>query len=386
MIMFCVCVFPPRFLYVAIFHILCLFIGRPVQTYSEQATLKPNLPDRQQHAIIYTSRHCPEEAKSTGVGLVYHEGLTKDPIRVISEQKGPEGTLSPFSRINYSKTYSVGKDVRVLNIGMVSGESLPSLQANSPLKQKWNSQTSKRGRSDYHRRKGNSRAKGKTPSWRRYEMDMDYPITTMEEAELGPMFSRESNVGFGSSSENPNDRMDTGQSSTGLVNSLAGYQVIGFPSRFFKKGRVFKALWTEPAGDVTNSEDAFVIPSRYGENAFTKIRHFVVAREKQGCCLCLMLNTYHRQGASKDGIKAENYAAVYPLGGEPEVGPNENMTKEPFPIKVEEAGESIDPTSRIDFGRVYTVEHNIKVLKVGRIPNDFLPRLEEYFVNSIVGP
>ena len=217
-------------------------------------------------------------------------------------------------------------------------------------------------------------------------MDMDYPIKTPKGSDSEPMFYRESNAGIGSSSGKLNDPMDTGQRSTGLADSLAGYQVIGFPSRFFKKGRVFKALWTEPAGDVTNTEDAFVIPSRYGENAFTKIRHFVVAREKQGCCLCLMLNTYHRQGASKDGIKAENYAAVYPLGGEPEVGPNENMTKEPFPIKVEEAGESIDPTSRIDFGRVYTVEHNLKVLKVGRIPNDFLPRLEEYFVNSIVGP
>ena len=385
--MFYVCVFPPRFLYVAIFHILCLFIGRPVQTYSEQATLDPNLPDRQQHAIIYTSRHCPEEVSEvTGVGQVHYEDLTKDPIRVISEQKGPEGTLSPLSRINYNKIYSVDMDVRVLNIGMVSKESLPSLQANSPLKRKWNSQTSRRGRSDYHRRKGNSRAKEKSPSRRRYEMDMDYPITTAKESDPEPMFYRESNVGIGSSSGKLNDHMDTGQRSTRLVSSLAGYQVIGFPSRFFKKGRVFKALWTEPAGDVTNSEDAFVIPSRYGENAFTKIRHFVVAREKQGCCLCLMLNTYHRQGASKDGIKAENYAAVYPLGGEPEVGPNENLTKEPFPIKVEEAGESIDPTSRIDFGRVYTVEHNIKVLKVGRIPNDFLPRLEEYFVNSIVGP
>jgi hypothetical protein len=385
--MFSVCVFPPRFLYVAIFHILCLFIGRPVQTYSGQATLQPNLPDPAKHSIIYTSRQCPKElSEVTRAGKVYSEDLFLDPIRVISEQKGPEGTLSPFSRINYSKIYSVGKDVRVLNIGMVSGESLPPLQANSPLKQKSNSQTSKRGRSDYHRRKGNSRAKEKSPSRRRYEMDMDYPIKTPKGSDSEPTFYRESNVGIGSSSGKLNDPMDTGQRSTGLADSLAGYQIIGFPSRFFKKGRVFKALWTEPAGDVTNTEDAFVIPSRYGENAFTKIRHFVVAREKQGCCLCLMLNTYHRQGASKDGIKAENYAAVYRLGGEPEVGPNEDMTKEPFPIKVEEAGESIDPTSRIDFGRVYTVEHNIKVLKVGRIPNDFLPRLEQYFVDSIVGP
>jgi hypothetical protein len=164
------------------------------------------------------------------------------------------------------------------------------------------------------------------------------------------------------------------------------YQLITTPSRFFKKGRVFKALWTEPAGDLTDTADPFVIPSRFGEKAFTKIRHFVVVREMQGCCLCLMLNTYNRQGASKEGVRAENYAAVYPLGGEAQVAAEERLTKAPFPIKVEEVGESIDPTSRINFGRVYMVEHNIKVLKVGRIPDGHLQRLEEYFVKSIVGP
>jgi hypothetical protein len=176
-----------------------------------------------------------------------------------------------------------------------------------------------------------------------------------------------------------------GVSELTLTNS-PGYQIIHTPARFFKKGRVFKTLWTEPAGDVTDTEHEFVIPSRYGEIAFTKIRHFVVVREKQGCSLCLMLNTYHRQGASKNRIRADNYAAVYPVGGEVRLSPDENLTKAPFPIKVEEAREYIDPTSRINFGRLYTVEHNIKVLKVGRIPNEHLPRLDEYFVNSIVGP
>jgi hypothetical protein len=75
-----------------------------------------------------------------------------------------------------------------------------------------------------------------------------------------------------------------------------------------------------------------------------------------------MLNTYHRQGASKNGIRVDNYAAVYPVGGEVRLSPDENLTKAPFPIKVEEAREYIDPTSRINFGRLYTVEHNIKVL------------------------
>lgn len=62
------------------------------------------------------------------------------------------------------------------------------------------------------------------------------------------------------------------------------------------------------------------------------------------------------------------------------------MSKEPFPIKVEDPKEIIHPKSRLNFGRVYTVEHNIKVLKVGRIPDEHLARLDRYFVERIAGP
>lgn len=43
------------------------------------------------------------------------------------EQSGPEGDLGSSSRINYSKMYTVDNYVRVLNIGMVTKDSLPNL-------------------------------------------------------------------------------------------------------------------------------------------------------------------------------------------------------------------------------------------------------------------
>jgi hypothetical protein len=164
-----------------------------------------------------------------------------------------------------------------------------------------------------------------------------------------------------------------------------GYEVIREPSRFFKKGRVIKVLWTEPAGNVSESEDSFVIPSRFGEKAFAKIRRFVVVREMQDCCWCLMLNTHHSKGASKAGVNPDNYAAVFPLGGTFQLGPDENLTKEPFPIKVEVSGESISPKSRLNFGRIYTLEHNIRVKKVGRIPDQYLQQLDDYFSQTSAG-
>lgn len=108
---------------------------RAVQTYSGQGTLKSNLPNPHNHAIIYTSKKCPPELSNTDKdGNVVIEALTLDPIRVTSEQSGPEGVLHPASRINFSKLYTVEKNVRVLNIGMVHANSMEALQNYSPLK------------------------------------------------------------------------------------------------------------------------------------------------------------------------------------------------------------------------------------------------------------
>ncbi|TVY85290.1 hypothetical protein LSUE1_G001296 [Lachnellula suecica] len=95
-------------------------ICSPIHTYNGQATLKPKLPERQQHAIIYTSRDCPpEHSYTTADGTFIKENLSKDPIKVRREQNGPEGDLGVYSRLNYSKIYTVENFVRVLNIGMV---------------------------------------------------------------------------------------------------------------------------------------------------------------------------------------------------------------------------------------------------------------------------
>ncbi|PVH81044.1 hypothetical protein DL98DRAFT_417327, partial [Cadophora sp. DSE1049] len=160
-----------------------------------------------------------------------------------------------------------------------------------------------------------------------------------------------------------------------------GYEQIDQPSHFFRLGRVFKTPWTEPAGNVTDVEGPLLIQS-LGSTFFTKIRHFVVVREKHGCSLCLALFTHNGQGAAKSGIDQDDYAAVFPAGGEPQIAPNERMTKKSFAIIVEHPRESIHPMSRLNFARVYTVEHNVKVLKVGRIVNEDLARLNWYFVSS----
>lgn len=110
---------------------------RPIHTYNGQATLKHNLPEPSQHAIIYTSDHAPAEHwYKAENGAIIQEHLSKDPISVIREQEGPEGDLDPLSRLNYSKIYTVEKNVRVLNIGRVADASMSSLLRNTFVKQR----------------------------------------------------------------------------------------------------------------------------------------------------------------------------------------------------------------------------------------------------------
>jgi hypothetical protein len=100
----------------------------PIHTYNKQATFKPNLPEVDQHAIIYTEKKAPQEMiTSDANGNEISENLTIDPIRVIREQKDKEGDLGDYSRVNFSKIYTVENFVRVLNIGMVHPNSMDSL-------------------------------------------------------------------------------------------------------------------------------------------------------------------------------------------------------------------------------------------------------------------
>ena len=107
-------------------------LQRPIQTYSGRGTLKDRLPDAKQHAIIYTGTEVPDlEYYTAADGRLVVEDLEKDPIQVVSEETYKEAHLLPASRLNYSKIYTVENYVRVLNIGMVHRNSIPSLLENS---------------------------------------------------------------------------------------------------------------------------------------------------------------------------------------------------------------------------------------------------------------
>lgn len=137
--------------------------------------------------------------------------------------------------------------------------------------------------------------------------------------------------------------------------------------------------WAEPRGGAGTSADTL---SNMG---YQKIRRFVVVRPKGTHCLCLPINTYSGQGTSKKGVNKKDHAALVPMGCEPSFAPGEApLQKEPLYLIVEDPEVDANALARINFGKVYTVEYNLMVRKVGRIHPQSLPILEQYFVEVVM--
>jgi hypothetical protein len=88
-----------------------------------------------EHAIIYTSSEEPRELQMTlDDGRTIYENLSKDAIKVVREQDHDTANLGIFSRLNYSKIYTVEYSALVLNIGMVHQGSMMALLKSSWVK------------------------------------------------------------------------------------------------------------------------------------------------------------------------------------------------------------------------------------------------------------
>ncbi|KAF2727514.1 hypothetical protein EJ04DRAFT_451204 [Polyplosphaeria fusca] len=147
-------------------------------------------------------------------------------------------------------------------------------------------------------------------------------------------------------------------------------------------------LWIEPVGlenpGGTRGSTHFSTIS-YGETAYSEIRRFVVIRNRGSFSQCIPIQTYRRRGATKPGLVPEDHGVIYT--GErgddpPELLENEGISKSP--IRVDSAaGELLEPESRINYGKPYAVEHNVKVLEIGQVAPEHIHLLQIYFEDTM---
>ena len=86
---------------------------RPVQTYRRQGATKVGVLV-EDHAVIYTGGEGDAPPP-----LLEGEGITKQALRVVADRNE---VLDTCSRINFSKTYTVEHNVKVLSIGVIAPE------------------------------------------------------------------------------------------------------------------------------------------------------------------------------------------------------------------------------------------------------------------------
>ncbi|KAK5719519.1 hypothetical protein LTR15_008043 [Elasticomyces elasticus] len=176
---------------------------------------------------------------------------------------------------------------------------------------------------------------------------------------------------------------------------------------FYIRGRVFRVLWAEPAGEGSADIESFVqndqdVPNdnsgftrgRHGQSVYSKARRFVVIREGDYYCSVLPITSYGKQGVGKQGVKKSEHSIIYSHKPVPQPLPSERpergeagMRIHAIQVTPDVATEKLDPLLRLDYGKVYTVHHNVKVESYGVVhPNsmDFLlSQWEEVFLDSM---
>ncbi|TKW51343.1 hypothetical protein CTA1_10692 [Colletotrichum tanaceti] len=151
------------------------------------------------------------------------------------------------------------------------------------------------------------------------------------------------------------------------------------PSHKFRPGSIFKVLWCEPSGSSLGGtptiSDRQPVQDRFGGSLFVGFRRFVVVANDDGHCTCVPILTYQGKACKKKGVKPHKHGMVYHnkphrlLPNEPELG---------FPAvraKLTVEGEKLDKASRVNYSKLVTIEHNVKVFFIGYISPE---RMDEF--------
>ncbi|KAH7141230.1 hypothetical protein B0J13DRAFT_526478 [Dactylonectria estremocensis] len=143
-------------------------------------------------------------------------------------------------------------------------------------------------------------------------------------------------------------------------------------SHKFQPGEIFKVLWSEPQGSgpegTQSVSERKEYQDRYGGRIFVGFRRFIVIANDQGHCTCVPIFTYGGKACTKRGTKPEKHGMIYEKGhkskllsGEPKLG------FAPVKVELHQDGEKLSRESRVNYSKLITVEHNVKVFFIGRI-------------------
>jgi hypothetical protein len=176
-----------------------------------------------------------------------------------------------------------------------------------------------------------------------------------------------------------------------MTDAGADHNIVNLPDAFavrrpsfYVLGRVFAIIQLI---DPRNLEGASSLRSTGGQLVQTHLRRMVVVKAMHGFCFALPISTYNRHGVSKRGLNQEDvdaHAIIYMSNTVPEELPNEpRMKKRAIEVIPANPARQLDPSSRLNFGKVHTVEFNIRAFDVGRVSPQSMPFLARFWRDEI---
>jgi len=168
--------------------------------------------------------------------------------------------------------------------------------------------------------------------------------------------------------------------------------------KFFIIGRVFSIFWHTNAGhnkDKINLDADkpfhYHTITRDGEYIFSSIRRYVIvkARPHNYYCWAVPINSYGKRGLSKKKFHENErraHAIIHTKGIQPKrIQGEKAFTKKVIQVDPENSGDILETASRIHFGKVQSIEWNVKVKDCGRVTGNSLRNLKLYFEQECSG-
>jgi hypothetical protein len=93
------------------------------------------------------------------------------------------------------------------------------------------------------------------------------------------------------------------------------------------------------------------------------------------------ITTYGGRGTLKPGCAASEHTIVYLTGTQPmrlEGEWEQGMTKDPIEIEAASETETMEPASRLRFGKIHSIEWNVKVREIGMVSLRDMSKLLAY--------
>ncbi|KAK4950116.1 hypothetical protein LTR10_011093 [Elasticomyces elasticus] len=124
----------------------------------------------------------------------------------------------------------------------------------------------------------------------------------------------------------------------------------------------------------------------FGNAVYSKVRRFVVVREAEHFCSALPITNYGSRGVSKVGTKKSEHSIIHtgrlppqPTPGERPSRDEHGMRSRAIRVNPDRPDKQLDAMSRLDYAKVHTIQHNIKVAPVGVVHPDSMAALLSQF-------